>query len=76
VKFIFVRVLTMTDFVAITEAAETIGRRPRDLSDIFYRRPPGLDLSKCPKIGTRRVILRSYLPALKKLLEERELVTA
>ena len=66
----------MSEFIGITEAAEALGIRPKALSDLLYRRPQDLDLRQFPRIGARRVVRRSYLPRLKRLLDERCAVAA
>ncbi len=66
----------MSGFASIGEVAQEIGVNPKVLSDFLYRRPPGLDLDECPRVGTRRIIARKYIPRLKRLLEERHAVVA
>ena len=48
--------------------------RPRDISDLFYRRE--LADQACPIVGGRRLIPRSLLPAIERLLRQRGLIPA
>ena len=55
-----------TDLLAVSEAARVIGAKPRDVSNLFYRRELRDDL--CPLVGGRRVIPREYLPEIERVL--------
>lgn len=45
--------------LSVSEAARRLGARPRDISDLFYRRELRDDL--CPIVGGRRLIPEDYL---------------
>lgn len=45
--------------LSVSEAARRLGARPRDISDLFYRRLLRDDL--CPIVGGRRLIPETYL---------------
>lgn len=49
----------MTNGLSVSEAARRLGARPKDISDLFYRRELRDDL--CPIIAGRRIIPESYL---------------
>lgn len=46
-------------YLTVSQAARRLGARPRDISDLFYRRHLRDDL--CPIVGGRRMIPESYL---------------
>ena len=46
-------------YLSVSEAARRLGARPRDISDLFYRRALRDDL--CPIVGGRRLIPDHYL---------------
>jgi hypothetical protein len=47
---------------SVSEAARVLKARPRDISELFYRRELNDDL--CPIVGGRRLIPPEYLPCL------------
>ena len=49
----------MQYLLSVSEAARRLGARPRDISDLFYRRELRDDL--CPIVGGRRLIPEDYL---------------
>jgi hypothetical protein len=55
--------------LTVSEVARLLGVRPRDVSDLFYQRRLSDDL--CPVIGGRRLIPRTYVPAVEAALSER-----
>lgn len=57
------------NIVTITEAANELGCRPRDISDALYNR--WFDPARCFQLGNRRVIPRDALPDLRNVLAER-----
>ena len=52
----------MGETLTVSEAARQIGARPRDITDLFYRRLLRDDL--CPIVGDRRLIPQDYLPQI------------
>jgi hypothetical protein len=48
--------------LTVSEIARRLGARPRDISDLFYRRQ--LSDERCPIIGGRRLIPESYVTAI------------
>lgn len=50
------------EHLSVSEAARRLGARPRDISDLFYRRQ--LSDERCPIIGGRRLIPESYLDVI------------
>jgi len=46
-------------YLSVSEAARRLKARPRDISDLFYRRHLRDDL--CPIVGGRRLIPEDYL---------------
>jgi hypothetical protein len=46
-------------YVSVSQAARRLKARPRDISDLFYRRQLRDDL--CPIVGGRRLIPEDYL---------------
>lgn len=47
------------DYLSVSEAARRLGARPKDVSDLFYRRALRDDL--CPIVAGRRLIPETYL---------------
>ena len=47
------------DYLSVSEAARRLGARPKDISDLFYRRALRDDL--CPIVAGRRLIPETYL---------------
>jgi hypothetical protein len=45
--------------LSVSEAARRLGAKPKDISDLFYRRQLRDDL--CPIVAGRRLIPESYL---------------
>lgn len=45
--------------LSVSEAARRLGARPRDISDLFYRRQ--LSDERCPIVGGRRLIPENYV---------------
>ena len=60
------------DFLSVSEAARLIGTRPKAISDLLYQRELRDDL--CPIVGGRRLIPRSFLPRIRRVLVERGLL--
>ena len=55
----------MSQMMSVSEAARRIGAKPRDISDLFYRRElPGADVD-CPLVGGRRLIPPSYVETIR-----------
>jgi len=52
--------------LSVSEAARKLGARPRDISDLFYRRELRDDL--CPIVGGRRLIPEHYLGVIEAAL--------
>ena len=48
--------------LSVSEAARRLQARPRDISDLFYRRHLRDDL--CPIVGGRRLIPENYLDVI------------
>lgn len=46
-------------YLSVSQAARRLHARPRDISDLFYRRQLRDDL--CPIVGGRRLIPEDYL---------------
>ena len=46
-------------YLSVSQAARRLNARPRDISDLFYRRQLRDDL--CPIVGGRRLIPEDYL---------------
>lgn len=59
----------MHDRFTVSEAARRLGRRPRDISDLFYHRL--LSDEDGPIVGGRRLIRASLLPRIKEVLDRR-----
>jgi hypothetical protein len=53
--------------LSVSEAARELNARPRDISELFYKRELNDDL--CPIVGGRRLIPRDYLPVLRMVLK-------
>jgi hypothetical protein len=53
----------------VSEIARRYGVRPRDISDLFYRRV--LDDQACPVVGGRRLIPEDYVPVVEAALYPR-----
>jgi hypothetical protein len=49
----------VTQHLSVSEAARLLKARPRDISDLFYRRRLRDDL--CPIVAGRRLIPRDYM---------------
>jgi len=59
----------VTTQLTVSEAARRIpGARPKDISDLLYRRR--LDDARCPIVGGRRLIPLDYLPDVERALRE------
>ena len=54
------------NMVTISEAANELGCRPRDISDALYNR--WFDPGRCFQLGNRRLIPRDALPDLREAL--------
>lgn len=52
--------------LSVSEAARRLGARPRDISDLFYRRLLRDDL--CPIVAGRRLIPPDYLDCIAQAL--------
>jgi len=52
--------------LSVSEAARRLGARPKDISDLFYRRELRDDL--CPIVGGRRLIPTDYLSQIQAAL--------
>ena len=52
--------------LSVSEAARRLGARPKDISDLFYRRELRDDL--CPIVAGRRLIPESYLDVIRMVL--------
>lgn len=62
-------------YLSVSEAARRLGARPKDISDLFYRRMLRDDL--CPIVAGRRLIPVEYLPmVLQTLLRLRRPIAA
>jgi hypothetical protein len=53
----------------VSEVARRVGSRPRDISDLFYRRD--LPDDSCPIVGGRRLIPPEFVPVIVAALRER-----
>jgi len=53
-------------YLSVSEAARRLGARPRDISDLFYRRR--LSDESCPIVGGRRLIPESLLSVIEMAL--------
>lgn len=54
-------------YLSVSEAARRLGARPKDISDLFYRRRLRDDL--CPIVAGRRLIPESYLDMIRLALK-------
>ena len=54
-------------YLSVSEAAQRLGARPKDISDLLYRRALRDDL--CPIVGGRRLIPEEYLDAIAMVLK-------
>jgi hypothetical protein len=54
-------------YLSVSEAARRLGARPKDISDLFYRRVLRDDL--CPIVTGRRLIPDAYLDVLRAALK-------
>ena len=61
----------MPSLFSVSEAARLLGARPKDISDLFYRRELRDDL--CPIVAGRRVIPEGYLDTIRAALKRRGL---
>ena len=59
----------MEDRLSVSEVARRIGAKPRDISDLFYRRELRDDL--CPIVAGRRLIPESYIDVIRMALKRR-----
>jgi hypothetical protein len=50
------------DYLSVSEAARRLGAKPKDISDLFYRRTLRDDL--CPIVAGRRLIPDNYLATI------------
>jgi hypothetical protein len=66
--------LTVTDAASVLSAQAGVTVRPRDISDLLYKRV--LDVNRCPIVGDRRLIPRDYLSVVLEILRVRGLITA
>ncbi len=55
-------------FLSASQVARQFGVRPRDISDLFYRRR--LSDKRCPVVAGVRLIPASYLPTIERVLRE------
>lgn len=55
------------DYLCVSEAARRLGAKPKDISDLFYRRALRDDL--CPIVAGRRLIPESYLGMIRLALK-------
>lgn len=54
-------------YLSVSEAARRLGARPKDISDLFYRRRVRDDL--CPIVAGRRLIPEEYLDRIAQVLK-------
>lgn len=57
----------MEQLLTVSDVARKLGARPRDISDLLYRRKLRDDL--CPIVGGRRLIAEDYLDAVARELK-------
>lgn len=57
----------MSEHLSVSEAARRLGTKPREISDLFYRRILRDDL--CPIVAGRRLIPESYLADIEAVLK-------
>ena len=55
-------------FLSVSQVADELGCRPRDVSDAFYNRD--LDGSKVLMVAGRRAIPLEYVPEIRRVLAE------
>jgi hypothetical protein len=55
------------NYLSVSEVARRLGARPKDISDLFYRRALPDDL--CPIVVGRRLISESHLDLIRLALE-------
>lgn len=55
------------DYLSVSEAARRLGAKPKDISDLFYRRALRDDL--CPIVAGRRLIPDDYLDMIRLALK-------
>jgi hypothetical protein len=55
------------DYLSVSEAARRLGAKPKDISDLFYRRALRDDL--CPIVAGRRLIPDDYLDIIRLALK-------
>lgn len=53
--------------LSVSEAARRLGARPKDISDLFYRRQ--LRDDACPIVAGRRLIPEDYLTVIEMVLK-------
>jgi hypothetical protein len=63
----FVNEESVMGFTTVSELADKLGVRPRDISDALYQRR--VDVSCIPLVSGRRVIPREQIPAIRRALE-------
>ena len=51
--------VSVMDYLSVSEAARRLGAKPKNISDLFYRRALRDDL--CPIVAGRRLIPENYL---------------
>jgi hypothetical protein len=56
-------------FYSVTQVADRIGCRPRDISDAFYARI--LDETRIIRVGNRRAIPADYIAEIRSVLAQR-----
>jgi len=54
-------------YLSVSESARRLGAKPRDISDLFYRRTLRDDL--CPIVAGRRLIPENYLDVIRLTLK-------
>ena len=64
---------SVSEIVQEIEAQLGVEVSPRVISDLLYQRK--LDIRKCPVLGGRRLIPRSYLPAIVDALRTRGVIS-
>jgi hypothetical protein len=55
------------DYLCVSDAARRLGAKPKDISDLFYRRTLRDDL--CPIVAGRRLIPENYLDIIAQALK-------
>lgn len=56
----------MAKSLSVSEVARLIGAKPKDISDLFYRRELRDDL--CPIVAGRRIIPEDYVETIRRVL--------